>query len=284
MAGNPTAFKRLVLGLEPSAPDRAMRLAVELAELLHLELLGLFLEDPSLRNLAAFPFAREFRPLGGGWRAIDLEALTRDLDIAVRTAERLFVEAAKDLTTGCEFEVIREAGAQALSSISRSGDIVMITEPSTPFARATQPFAWLLDAAFQSDAAVMVVPAKVARVAGPVVAIAVTPDDPSIRAAAAVATAAKEVLVVVHAHEGRDDDPGVRKLTAETGLTIKHAFIEKGRLSDPVVYGQALLHVQERLVVMTRRVLTPTLALAIASSRCVPILVIAPGDDTQQSQ
>jgi hypothetical protein len=80
-------FKRLVVGLEPSAPDRAMRLAVELAELLDLDLLGLFLEDPGLRDLAAIPFVREFRSLGGGWRPIEIDQLTHDLEVA-RSAPR----------------------------------------------------------------------------------------------------------------------------------------------------------------------------------------------------
>ena len=66
MSTQPYSFKRIVLGLQPSAPDRAMQLAVELADLLHLDLLGLFLEDTSLRDLASMPFAREFRLLGGG--------------------------------------------------------------------------------------------------------------------------------------------------------------------------------------------------------------------------
>jgi hypothetical protein len=44
-------FKRLVLRFEPSLPH-AMQLAVQLVELLHIELLGLFFEDPSLHHLA----------------------------------------------------------------------------------------------------------------------------------------------------------------------------------------------------------------------------------------
>jgi hypothetical protein len=177
MAIEPHMFKRLVVGLGLSAPDRAMRLAVELADLLHLELLGLFLEDPGLRDLAAIPFVREFRPLGGGWRRIDLDQLTHDLEVAIRNAERMFVDAVKDLTTRSQFEVIRKAAAQAIASISRSGDIVVITEPSSLAGRATQQFSWLLEGAFQSAASVMLVPARVARIAGALVAIAGAPGD-----------------------------------------------------------------------------------------------------------
>jgi hypothetical protein len=284
MAAQSHMFKRLVLGLEPSAPGRTMRLAVELAELLHLELLGLFLEDPSLRNLAAIPFVREFRLLGGDWRPIELERLTDELELAVRSAERLFADAAKDLTTRCQFEVSHEAAAEAVASISRSGDIIVIAEPATPVGRATQQFYWLLNAAFHSASAVMLVPARIARAAGPVVAIAVKPDDPSIPAAATIAIAAGEDLVIVHTYEGRTDDPEIRKLADETGLTIKHTFMGKAPLSDLAVRTHTFRHVQERLVVAARSVLAPELALSFASSRRIPVLVIAPSESAPSSQ
>jgi hypothetical protein len=44
MVAQPQVFKRLLLRLELGLPDHTMQLAVELAELLHIELLGLFLE------------------------------------------------------------------------------------------------------------------------------------------------------------------------------------------------------------------------------------------------
>ncbi|HWW46993.1 MAG TPA: hypothetical protein VNZ94_04035 [Xanthobacteraceae bacterium] len=276
MADEAHTFKRLVVGLEPRASDRAMRVAVDLAELLHLELLGLFIEDPSLRDLAAFPFVREFQPMGGGWRSIDLDRLTDDLDIAIRSAERVFFGAAKDLTTRYQFKVARAGAAEAIASISRLGDIIAITEPSTPAMRATRHFSWFLNAAFHSDAAVMLAPFQVARVKGPVVAIALEPDDPSIRAAAAIAVAAKENLIIVHGPEGKDDDPQYRKLAAETGLSITHAFTGNASLSDLTTYARVLRNVRERLVVAARRTLEPELALALVSSRHVPVLVIVP--------
>jgi hypothetical protein len=68
--------------------------------------------------------------------------------------------------------------------------------------------------------------------AGPVVAVAIESNDPSTRAAAGIAIAAREDLVVVHAHEGESDDPGVRRLAADTGLTIKHVSAGKASLSQ----------------------------------------------------
>jgi hypothetical protein len=274
MAAQAHMFKRVVLGLEPSAPEQTTRLAAELAELLHLELLGLFFEDPGLRNLASFPFAREFRLLGGGWHSIELDRFSNELEFAIRNAERLFANAAKDLKTRCQFEVIREAVAQAIDSISRSGDIIVIAEPAT-VGRVAQHFSWLLNAAFHSAAAVMLVPTQVARARGPVVAIAVDPADPSIGAAASIAIAANEDLIVVRAHEPESDDPEICKLAAETGLTIKHVFTGKvPSLFELAAFADAFHRVQERLVVATRNVLAPERALSIASSRRVPVLVV----------
>ena len=205
--GNPTASSGSCCGLQPGAHDRTMQLAVELADLLHLDLLGLFLEDSSLRDLAGIPFSREFRPLGGGWHAIDLSRLSHDFELAARNIERKFMDAAKRLSTGCQFEIARGPMAETFASVSRSDDIVMIVEPRSPAERATQQFAWLLEGAFRSAAAVMLVPPHIARTKGPVVAIATSSDDPSILAAAAIAFAAKEELVIIETDGLDADDP-----------------------------------------------------------------------------
>jgi hypothetical protein len=273
-------FKRLVLGLQPSAPDRAMRLAVELADLLQVELLGLFLEDTSLRDLAGTPFARELRPLGGGWCAIDFDRLSQELELAARSSERLFTQAAKRLQTRCQFEVVRGPTAATIASVSHTGDIVMIVEPVSPAERVTQQFSWLTEAAFRSAAAVMFVPPHIVRSSGPIVAIAATPDDPSIHAAAAIAVAARQELVVVEASRSVADDPRIRKLAADAGLAIKHVTVDDLPLTDSTFLDRAFRHLQERLVVVTRGVLADERAMLIASSRCVPVLVIEPPTDT----
>jgi len=269
-------FKRVVLELHPSVPDRTMRLAVELADLLHLELLGLFLEDTSLRDLASIPFAREFRPLGGGWHPLNLDRLSHDLEVAVHSTERVFADAAKHLLTKSQFEVIRGPTAETIVSISRTGDIVMIVEPLNPAERATQQFSWLVEAAFRSVAAVMLVPTQIARTVGPVVAIATNPDDPSVRAAAAIAIAAKEDLIIVRCYEESIDDGRIDKLIADTGLTIKSFAADRLLVSDSAALFSFFHEFQERLVVLTRGILAPEIALTIALARRVPVLVIEP--------
>jgi len=274
MSREPHSFKRLVLGLQPGAHDRTMQLAVELADLLHLDLLGLFLEDNSLLDLAGIPFSREFRPLGGGWHTIDLERLLHDFELAARSIERKFMGAAKRLPSGYQFEVARGSLAKTFASVSRRDDIVMIVEPQSPAERATQQFAWLLEAAFRSAAAVMLVPPYIARTKGPVVAIATSAGDPCVRAAAAIALAAKEELVIIDT-DGRND-PDIRKLAADTRLSIKHVAAASLKLSDPAAYALAFRQIQERLVVMTRGAFADQAASEIAAARRVPVLVVEP--------
>ncbi len=274
------SFKRVVLGLRPSVPDRAMQLAVELADLLHLELLGLFLEDTGLRHLAAIPFARELRLLGGGWHPIDLDQLSRDLELAARSMERMFADAAKGLPTRYQFEVIRTPTAEAIASVSRTGDIVMIMEPLSPAEQATQQFSHLMEAAFRSAGAVMLVPTRIARATGPIVAIAAARDDPSIESAAAIAMATEEALVIVEASEGAADDPRVARLAADTGLRVKRIVVGNVPALSPSVLLSAFRELRERLVIISRGALDREVALTMASARRVPVLVIEPPEPT----
>ena len=251
-----------------------MRLAADLAGLLNLELLGLFLEDSCLRDLAAIPFAREIRSLGGSWHRLNLDELTQDLDLAARNAERMFAEVAKRLPIKCQFEVMRGATAESISAISRTDDIVMVTEPINAAERATGQFQWLVEAAFQSAAAVLLAPTQIARNTGPVVAIAASADDPSLRAAALIANAAKEKLVVLDVGKIGAGDPSIKRLADGLGLAFEYIAAGDIRLSDRDSCAQALRGLQERLVVMTRNALAHNVATSIASARHIPVLVI----------
>lgn len=270
------SFKRLVLGFQWSAPDRTLRLAVELAELLHLELLGLFLEDTSLRHLAALPFARELRPMNGGWHAIDLERLSSEIERAARNVERMLNAATKNLMTRCQFEIVRGPLAATLMSISRAGDIVMVFEPVNPAERVSQQFAWLIEGAFRSAAAVMIVPRRIVRMTGPVVVIAAGLDDPGVDAAASIARAAREQLVLVDVGETRPDEVALETRCAALGCTITPIAVGADMRGQPAGLVRVLDRIKERLLVVTRGVFDDHAVLATASSRGVPVLVIEP--------
>ena len=276
MTAQPPSFKRLVLGFQSSAPDPTLRLAVALAEQLHLELLGLFLEDTSLRDLAGLPFARELRPLNGGWHTIDLERLSGEVERTARNVERMFAAATKGLMTQYRFETMRGPLAATLKSASRAGDIVVLFEPAHPAERASQQFAWLVEGAFRSAAAVMMVPPRISRTTGPIAVIAEELDDPSLDAAASVARAANEPLVWVDVGESQPAEAALQARCAALGCTITRIPLRPGGRGQPAPLGQALDWTSERLIVVARGVLEERAALAVASVRGVPVLVIEP--------
>jgi hypothetical protein len=276
MATEFQTFRRLVIGIQPSAAQMSMPLAVELANLLDLELLGLFLEDTSLRDLAGIPFARELRSLGGGWHPVEVERMARELELSARSCERVFTEAIKRLPIKCQFEIVRGPTAATISSISRTGDIVMIIEPASPAERATQQFLWLIEAAFRSAAAVMLVPPVIARTRGPIVAIAAAPDDPCIQHAAAIAIAAKEELDIIEIYRGGADDIALHRLAADHALAIKRVGVADMAPSDPARLLATLHQLRERLVVMTRGTFPNEFAASLSSSERVPVLISEP--------
>ena len=245
-------FRRLVLGLQPDAADRSAELACELASLFDLELLGLFLDDISLRRLVAMPAARAISALGAGWSPA--AALSPSfLEDAAGSAERRFVEASRRLERR-RFEIVRGGWAQALAKLSPTADIVVITPPTAPADRAAEPFASLLAMASSGAAAVLFAPRRLARSAGAIVALAARQDDPSIQTARAIASAAGERIVVV-----------------DTSLRL---FGER-----PVDYAaeaaaRVLRGLTERLMVTSRGTIRDEVALALA--RAAPLLSLNP--------
>lgn len=251
-------FKRIVLGLQqPRERDLAMRLAIDFARLLNIELLGMFLEDTSLQNLAGMPFARELRPLGGGWHSLDLGEMSRELELASRSAERLFAEMAKQLQVQCRFEIARGPAATAFAAVLHTSDIVVIGEPASAAERVSQQFSWLIQSAFRSAAAVLVVPGQIAQLRGPIVALATTPEDASIAVAASLAHAAGEELIVIDLGKTANDEEEIRALAAAR------------RSGRPL---------QERLVVTAREASDGRDASVIAAERQVPVLVLGKGE------
>ena len=194
MSAGALGFKRLVLSQPASAESPATRLAMEFAELLGAELLGLFIEDIGLRRFSAMPFAREIHALGGDWRGVEPERFRGDLELAAARAERRFAEAAGRQFQG-RLQVVR-GGAAALAEYSRVGDILVLRAPSAADWFA-EPQASLLEAALRSPAGVLLAPRRLQLPRGGVTALATSADDPAVAAARAIAEAAGEPLDVI---------------------------------------------------------------------------------------
>lgn len=257
-------FQRVILGMLHHAPRQGLRQAVELANLLQAELRGLFVKDEELSGLAALPFVREFRRLEGGWRSLDTEELSKALDIAARSAERSFREAARAFSQSCEFDVVQgRSFAAAIAAASGPRDVLVIPESSDPIECATSQFQAMVKEAFGSRASVLLVPAGVVREKGAIVALASAPDDPSIKVASRIAERAREALSVI------DTSHLVRSTRSEPSA----AGLSRLPLS---AIANALGRVQERLLVLSRPSFDETLVGSISAARHVPVLAVGP--------
>jgi hypothetical protein len=233
-------FRRLIVGFHHRSSDPAIRKAAELASRLNLDLLGMFIEDRNLLGLAALPFAREIRPAGGTWHAMAVDEMAQDMALASRRAERHFNALAQELGRTAQFEVVQGSPADAVQAMSRHDDVIVIIEPTSAGDRYVQPFAALVDAAFRSAAAVLVMPARVIRDRGPVVALISRPDDPAAAAAASLAATlgTEAVALNVQAIDWR--------------------------------------HLEERMLVIERGTLRDAELSDLATARRVPVLAIEP--------
>lgn len=267
-------FRRLVLGLQRAAPASTTELAVELASLFDLELIGLFIDDVALRHWAAMPAARAISALGAAWNSLEFADGPGEADYAAESAGRRFAVASERLERR-RFEIVRGAAAQALAAISRPEDILVIVPPAAAADRAAEPFASLLEAVFASPAAVMLVPRRIARVAGSIVAISATPDDPSVDVAGAIAAATGESHVVV---DMRRAGGKALRLEVRSGAGNHSHRPPHGGPVDYLAEAapHALRGLRERLTVIDRGVLQNEIALAIALGRGAPVLSINP--------
>lgn len=269
-------FKRMLVRLPQSAGDyAAVGVTAQLADLMGASVVATFVQDVELVDVAALPCVRELRPFGGGWHPIEGSQLVRQLELAAATARRLFHDAVRPTRIETSFNVARGSFADVMGASAAADDIVVIIEPRNPAERVTQQFTRLVDAAFGASGAVMVVPSRIARRAGPVAVVISGPGDPSIRPALAIAAAAKEKLIVL-GPAALSADASISELAGLAGVRIEFgpAMPELLDVSSLLTH---LAHLNERLVVMTRAAGIDRGAALVASRRRVPLLLTEPG-------
>ncbi len=270
-------FKRVVFGMHHGTPDDdALRSVAEFAKIMQMSLLGLYAEDPQLIGLAALPFVREFRPLGGGWRPLDVDRLSREIRLAAECVEQQFARTAEEMSIDSDFMVVKGSASNMIATISEAGDIVVVAEPTSPADRATHQPTMLAEAAFRSAAAVLFLPHRVARRTGPIVAIATEAGDLAVRAAIDVATAVGEKLVLVATDPAAGQKSALGNHNGPIGLEVERLAPKLARLTDAVGVCSAVAHVAERLVVMTRGAFDDAVPAMVAAMRHVPVLVVEP--------
>jgi|SRR5579862_580958 len=263
-------FRRVVLGLHHQSARSGLQLAIDVARLLRLDVFGFFVKDESLGRLAALPFARELRPLGGGWHPIDGTNLSRELDLAADAAQHLFDQSTARLGLPSKFEVVSGSLPDKLASLAREGDIVVVCEPANAAGLGALSLPSLVQAAFASAAAVMLGSQAVRWRQGPIVAIARGADDPSVDVAAGIAAITTDELIVVEAgcsqssegkHIGR--------------LQMRRVSVDAPSPEAPEI-PVLLESLRARLVVLNREAYRVPAAAALALRLNIPLIFIDP--------
>ncbi len=254
-------LRRLVLALAQGLSDqRAMGLAAEFARDFDLDLLGVYAEDETLLRFAEFPFAREIRRLTHDWHELDPGRLSDELNVQAEAARRHLRQVLDRMGLRGGFEVRRGDPIHCVTEVCSAQDAIVMTV-SCGLGQA--PMTALLPAAERSAAAVLVLPDRMVRHRGPIVAVAAREDDPAVALARALAERQHARLLVLAT--------GVDAEAAAEGEVRPLASLA----ADDVLRALATIR-GERLVVLApeaaARIGTEG-ALRIAAAGAVPVLL-----------
>jgi len=275
-------FKRLLLGLPQSTGNYAfLDTLVRFAEQLELDLDAMFVQDEALLHLASFPKAREFRGLGAGWHPVDLAQLKLQIEQSAALARGLFDEAVHKARIAARFSLAQGTAAQTIAACATARDIIVVVQPASPVDRITQQFVQLADIAIKSHAAVLVLPLRIARSAGPVAVVAAGAGDPSIRAGLTMAAAMGETAAVIGPLD-EDARTAVRRHAASVNVKIQFEPTGGGP-SDLTAVRARLAALRERIIVIARTAFDGATGAALASERSVPVLLVEPEASVQPS-
>jgi hypothetical protein len=102
---------------------------VDLAHSLEAELLGLFVEDVELFNLAALPFAGEVGFPSAARRTLDVGAMERSLRAQAQRLQRELSARLAGLPVKWTFEVVRGRAVAQLRAAAEARDLVIVSVP-----------------------------------------------------------------------------------------------------------------------------------------------------------
>jgi hypothetical protein len=280
------AFKRALLGLNIATQNStSLDVTVHLADILGLDLLGLYFLDDSLRDVARYPGMREFLLIEKGWRTLEPDRLRHEQELAARHAERIFAAKAALRSSRSQFRIVSDRISEFFFAQPEASDIVVVAEPQLQMGLATQAFPDVLGAAIQSRASVLLIPRSAKQRRGPVLVIADAPNDPSVAVAAKVAAAAGETLVVVAAYEAKTQKSPNALWTA--GIPASVLTIGSRPYDDAQALLEALGPLTESLIVCSRHSASDEgdkLFTTIGQARHVPVLVLEPPADVEAPQ
>ncbi|GGJ41955.1 hypothetical protein GCM10011320_56930 [Neoroseomonas lacus] len=201
--------RRLLLDLCHIGEDpRAISTVAELAGLLDLDLLGIFVEDEAVCSLASLPFARELCLPVHEWSPLAIRRIEGEFQAASSRLRTMLDAHAARLGVANRIEVLRGDPAAAVAALSGETDIMVLGASGSAAAHmlGTFPRAWR--AAIESPAAVLLLPSRIAHRTGPVAVLVKAGAGHKFALAARIAKATGEKLILlrsVHTEAGSVD-------------------------------------------------------------------------------
>lgn len=124
---NESHIKRVLVAMDATGPSKAaLKSAAEIAARLRVELLGLFVEDINLLQLASLPFAREFVYGSSTGRKMDSTDMERSLRIQAERLRKNLEITAESAQVPYSFIVTRGKVASALLSVAAEHDLLVL--------------------------------------------------------------------------------------------------------------------------------------------------------------
>jgi hypothetical protein len=269
-------FTRVVLGISHSPLNPSVvRLAADFADMLDIELLGLFIKDADMLASAGLPFIRELNTFENKWSQMDPARLSEDVDLAARRTRRQMAAAVRTPHARLIFETLEGDVVGALAAAVRKGDILILPEPQRAQPVLAQTIKRQEEAAFLARASVLLVPSRLALQRGPVTAIVRHSQESGVTAAVTIAAAARADLLIVDIGDEQISTSTIAKLAGAERISVRVV-----RASLSCVEAGAMpvsdLGPKERLLVVTRGVLEDTVANMARFKRAVPLLIANP--------
>jgi len=165
------AMRRILVAMDASQGSlSALETATMLAELVHADLEGLYIEDADLIALTGLPFSREVRFTGGGVQALDLAALEQELRMQAMAARRAMQRVATQRRVTWRFRSVRGSVFGELAAAAREVDVLCIGRRGRSAVRSGR-LGNTIRAALGSAPVVMVAGTTAAELLGPVAVV-----------------------------------------------------------------------------------------------------------------
>lgn len=245
------ALRRILVALDVSEQSRAaLESAARLAAGLQAELVGLFVEDSELLQIAELPVSRLVGP--GGIAALDAALLRRAFKVQAAEARRALEATAERWQVKSSFQVTRGAAAEVVVAEASHFDLVALGRTSRPGGRRAPLGATARHAARTASCSVLV--SRSGKRAGCPVMVVFEGDERPLGLAAAL-SGIYSCRLLIQILES--DDAAAGKLAArakawleERGLPGQISRLES---SDAMALRQAVLQADCGLLLLDRQ-------------------------------